>query len=177
MYALRSYTVTSYPRSSRRNVTVKPAIPAPITATRMGGMVFSCLPRRELARAFHKREQCGGARRGFPRFRPRLLGDAVEVALGLRHARRKGSAQRFQIARRRARLAEDPRRLRIADRERGGQRENPVAQIFFAAAAEGGRAAHVAHVVAAVVEQAQQASEPPELVRARAEAGAHLEHR
>ena len=87
-----------------------------------------------------------------------------------------GDRERAQVLLARLRLHKDGGDVRVADRERRGQRQDAVAHVFFAPAAQGRGPPHVAHIVAGVVEHAEQVPEAAQLLRAGPERRAHLEH-
>ena len=84
---------------------------------------------------------------------------------------------RPKILRLGGRLAEQRADCRIADCERGREREDPVAHILLAAAAERDRTSDIPYIVAAVVQEAEETAKPAQSCRAVTEAGADLEHR
>src|SRR5882724_2287158 len=129
----------------------------------------------QLPGLFDQRDQRRGIDREGSHLGSSLLGDLVEISLRFRQLGDKIPAQLGQIPG--LRIAKYLGCGRIADRQRGGQRQDTVAQILLAAASERGQALHIADIVATVIEQPEQAAERSQLARAIAQAGAHLEHR
>src|ERR1700753_3011802 len=93
-----------------------------------------------------------------------LFGDLVEIILRFRQLGDKIPTQFCQITA--LRVAKYSGRCGIADRQRRWQRKDAVTQVLLAASSKGGQPLHIAHIVAAVIEQAQQAAEDSQLARA-----------
>ena len=88
--------------------------------------------------------------------RARGVGDAVQDRLGLVELGAARVGDRGQAVGIVVVDAEQVADLRVADGQRGGQREDAVADVLFAAAAQGLQAALVPDVVAAVVQHAEE---------------------